>query len=48
MPPPAPSTLSTQVADLAIDDDRPLALRRPPRSPRSPRSRRPPSPSSSL
>ena len=31
VPPPAPSTLSTQVADLAIDDDRPLALRRPPR-----------------
>ena len=31
VPPPAPSTLSTQVADLVIDDDRPLALRRPPR-----------------
>ena len=41
--PPAP--LSNQIADLAIDDDRPLALRRPPRLSALPA---PPSPTNAL
>ena len=43
--PPAPSTLSTQVASISIDDDRPLALRRPPRLSALPA---PPSPTNAL
>ena len=42
---PQPAPLSNQIADLAIDDDRPLALRRPPRLSALPA---PPSPTNAL